>query len=433
MFLINSKIITWILSLGFYLILPQENLYCQNEKIEIIVYQGLNLIEADKLDSAEIIFDELTDMEEGEAYGYIGQGLIHDKKNPGSSKAIRLLERAVRIDSENVKARYYLGLIHKHSGVDLYAGIKSLRRAVNLDPNYVAAWVELVEIQEMYNSSSNLDVLIDAVKANPLNAQLYMRFYDYVIWNSYEEDGADFLAVLLQKYPNNDQRKIDLALFYYQSEQFDAALDVLENINLERSNYIACNHNLIRARIAFDLDKDSEGLVFYNEAIKFAIDSSAANSIFEDLIYIADSDEWNTIHNLPVDSISPFIDKFWKMRDPDLSTTDNERIPEHFRRLTYARHYYRRYVVGKSKYDLEHKSDQSKRYGNFTIAGDLLMKPYRSKALPDKIYYDDMGLIYIRHGEPDRAMTNLDASADIPDVGVFFIMNLSWLYVENYQ
>jgi hypothetical protein len=96
----------------------------------------------------------------------------------------------------------------------------------------------------------------------------------------------------------------------------------------------------------------------------------------------------------------------------------NERLGEHYRRLEYARINFRRYVVGDSWYELDQKINSRSRTGNEYIGR------YQTNALPEDRELDDMGIIYVRHGDPDNFMTHFCFGCD---------QNFSWHYFEKYN
>lgn len=57
--------------------------------------------------------------------------------------------------------------------------------------------------------------------------------------------------------------------------------------------------------------------------------------------------------------------------------------------------------------------------------GEKFLKTYISKAVPEKRYFDDMGLIYIRHGQPNNFVF------DVSDTVQY--QNMSWHYYPRYN
>ena len=108
-----------------------------------------------------------------------------------------------------------------------------------------------------------------------------------------------------------------------------------------------------------------------------------------------------------------------------MATEKNERIPEHFRRLRYANKYFRRLVVFDSTKHMNIYKNFDDQGFLIRTMGDEFLNPSASTALPEKRELDDMGLVYMRHGEPA--------------IKVFFIggdtvpQNASWMYNPTYN
>ena len=68
------------------------------------------------------------------------------------------------------------------------------------------------------------------------------------------------------------------------------------------------------------------------------LDESQLESALEDIQYLLTQVEKRQIKKLNLDGKRAFLDKFWESRDPDLSTPENERRTEHYRRLAEANH-----------------------------------------------------------------------------------------------
>jgi hypothetical protein len=137
--------------------------------------------------------------------------------------------------------------------------------------------------------------------------------------------------------------------------------------------------------------------------------------------------EYAELHDTPLGNITSFFDKFWRSRDPNLVTQTNERIPEHYRRLKYGRAHFRRYVV----YDDFRLFTALYRPGHYKGTpvdeiGDRFLNEYSAKALPKRREIDDMGIIYIRHGEPAAKIFYLKPDSDVP-------LNASWQYYAKFD
>jgi GWxTD domain-containing protein len=111
------------------------------------------------------------------------------------------------------------------------------------------------------------------------------------------------------------------------------------------------------------------------------------------------NNEYNELQITEIDFLNKFYERFWRWRDPNLASDQNERIPEYYRRLSYARKNYSRSTSGKSDktsfYQFEHPIKVFR-----VKMGDVLLNPLVSKVLSKVRDLDDLVLIYVRHGGP---------------------------------
>lgn len=97
---------------------------------------------------------------------------------------------------------------------------------------------------------------------------------------------------------------------------------------------------LIRAEAAFQAKRDADGGAWYDSAMAHAARDSAGD-MWNAVWMIASGPEAARYDSTPPRERPDFFRAFWEKRDPDLVTPLNERIPEHFRRLVYARRMFR--------------------------------------------------------------------------------------------
>lgn len=93
---------------------------------------------------------------------------------------------------------------------------------------------------------------------------------------------------------------------------------------------------ILRAEAAFVGRQDSAGHVWYDSALANAADDTTG-AMWEAVWMIATPEEAARYESLPLSGHRAFFDSFWARRDPNLVTSTNERIAEHFRRLNYVR------------------------------------------------------------------------------------------------
>ena len=158
------------------------------------------------------------------------------------------------------------------------------------------------------------------------------------------------------------------------------------------------------ARLYGSLGKEGEGLAqatYWNGVDNVATPLGAA-LIFEDLKPIIDDDELARYRALPGERERiAFFRAFWVSRDPAPASPINARLVEHFRR--YAR--------AEKEYEY---------FGLRTLATNP--DPTLLGRLPQSFFlngeFNDMGLIFLRHGAPDAVQFTSSTADD----------NVSWLY-----
>jgi GWxTD domain-containing protein len=119
-----------------------------------------------------------------------------------------------------------------------------------------------------------------------------------------------------------------------------------------------------------------------------------------DLGYVAESADLAAYDALATPAArATWLERFWDRRDVEEAREPGERLAEHFRRWFYAWRNFR-LVSRHRRYDIT--------------------EVYRS----DQQEFDDRGIIYLRHGEPDRRAYYTGAGT----VGTQLQPNESWLY-----
>jgi len=122
---------------------------------------------------------------------------------------------------------------------------------------------------------------------------------------------------------------------------------------------------------------------------------SARAEFRREVRWIATPEDLQAFDATPADSLRPWLRRFWGRRDVADARLPGDRLVEQFRRYAYARRYFR--LVS--------------RHRHYDIA-----EVYRDTAQTE---FDDRGIIYLRHGEPDARARYTD-----PDIHA----NETWAY-----
>lgn len=157
------------------------------------------------------------------------------------------------------------------------------------------------------------------------------------------------------------------------------------------------------ARSYYFAHKPNRGWVAYFAGARAATSAAALTLYRLDLSWIADTAELAAFDGLPdPDARQQWLERFWAKRDAAQARDVGERLAEHYRRWFYARHNFR--LVSRHRhYDMT--------------------EVYR----PAQTEFDDRGVIYLRHGEPDKRAQFICQSSAEPN-GEGCAANESWLY-----
>lgn len=246
-------------------------------------------------------------------------------------------------------------------GIDyLSKAAGAFSRAAEVDPSFVEAVLQLAAAASEQGVRASMTVVLDAVRRAAATGAASHRGLQLVLGRLSRELGQLDSAVS--------------AFHRYLNVGGDSALGVLE---LARTEYL-----LGRPREAGD---------HYYRAAAMADSGQAVAEFRSDVRWIATPQELEQFDSLGAGEREVWLRDFWGRRDVADVRRPGERLAEHFRRYFYARERFRR-VSRHRTFDIEER--------------------YQS----DQDELDDRGVIYIRHGDPDRV--------------VDLLTNASWQYLD---
>ncbi len=150
------------------------------------------------------------------------------------------------------------------------------------------------------------------------------------------------------------------------------------------------------ARTLFYVNRPQQAESLYYAGAPLAVLPKAVAATREDLSWVATPEELESFDLTPTEERADWLRDFWRRRDVAEARASGDRLQEHYRRYFYSLHNYA-------------LMSRHRRYGP--------VNPFRT----EQRMFDDRGIIYLRHGEPDeRAFFNA------PGVDP----NESWLYVR---
>jgi hypothetical protein len=355
--------------------------------------------------------------------------MVYDKLENGSNEAEENLLEAIDLDPDLLEANYYLGFYYeKKSLEDITHGQDSRRQfkvVTRINPNFVDGWIQWARVTETFfwpPHSEPSEILAEGLKLNPQSKKLYITFKRSVFWHSQEEQSIPTFQFMIKEFPEDPEYPTDLTEVQYNLENYSECKRLLDQIESNYSDYSKSKINLLRAKIAFQTDTTEIGLDHYWKATEAIKDSLDVRSFYVDIQYIMKDIEYEAYSSTPIKDMNSFFNRFWLARDPNLATPENERIPIHFKRLNYSRKHFRRYLTSQKENQLLYKFEHPLNGIVPIQQGDVLTRSLLTQALQSNLDIDDRGLIYIRHGDPDRW-------ADY--TCMLCAQNLSWQYFSR--
>ena len=219
------------------------------------------------------------------------------------------------------------------------------------------------------------------------------------------------------------ERRAELAIALEEPQRADS---LLGEVLRQRASHVPAY--VLRAEADFQAGRDTAGYRWYDSALVHA-DLDSTGAMWDRVWMIATPDEMAAQDATPPGERRRFFERFWAKRDPNLLTAGNERIAEHFRRFAYARRYFRLL----HPLNLYHRSARY-RAVILSYQRDFLQQLAigDSAAYPGADYdrmlagsrqlqgveagegtalgiagLDARGLIFLRHGPPDRMLQGI--------------------------
>jgi len=318
-------------------------------------------------------------------------------------------------DKNNPAGNYYLGIIKRDRGVNtvlllrhvLYRNAQKHFERVNAqDSTYKDVFYQYGLLEKYReNCFKAIDLVHRQLRVKDflhhVNKELF-RFYDFMLRNTSFEDAEKWLTSRQTKHDDHY-----LGELYSRTGHFLKADSVFHRLIADPGDYSLIPVFLSLVRMHVRKNEPEKAAEAYWKALDTVSSKLDAELFLEDFIYIVNEKEHQFLKsNLSLDFLSDAMRALWLRRNPLPSTSFNHRLIEHYRRVIYAEgHFY---------YDGLRNPSMRKGW-----LDDLKFPPW---------YYEnyklnDMGLIYIRFGEPDEKSTSMSGLLDVGERH-----NMAWLY-----
>ncbi|MGH7601523.1 MAG: GWxTD domain-containing protein, partial [bacterium] len=320
-------------------------------------------------------------------------------------------EKILDHEPQNLDAMYHRALCYRETGkskafvlrdLDWNNSKKHFERVLAQDSLYrdtIFQYALLRRYDEKYEEAILLGHHQVRLRPELVAAQRGLfRLYQYLLDNRKEKEVVKWL----QAYGSEHARYF-IGEAYRRNGKLDSAAAQLREWLAAAPAISTTPAHLSLARLNYQREQPQAAESFFWQAVDGIRNQTDAELVFVDVKYIVTEDELQEFRQLTSPKeYTAFFRRQWMSRDPTPPADCNTRLAEHYRRLFYAEKHY--------IYDRFHSW-----FNSPDKLGYLKYPP--TYYLNDR--FNDRGLIYIRHGEPeDRVVT---VSPGVPT-------NDSWLY-----
>jgi tetratricopeptide (TPR) repeat protein len=381
----------------------------QNNDYHLRLQGGIRLINADQYSQATSLFKKMRkDFPDSlRVQHYLG--LIQFKlENWGNAKDY--YKEIVDKNEDDIEARYYLGICYRELGKFQAIGLRNLTwRKANIHLRYVYTanfrykdiyyqYALLKRFQEDYPAAIHYLRADERMSQSVKAVEALHRTYESFLFNKRND--------LLNWTPDKPDSTLLLykADAYRQNGELDKAAELYSQLlAAPPASLSPVPLNISVAKQQYQLEKEDSCQYYYERAIDLIKTQADASLMFQDMKYIFSDDELKQYEQLDrVEEKRSYLKKMWISRNPMPAKVQNYRIVEHVRRVILAEKEF--YYDGiRSQVNNPDKLN----YLNFPLVFQLNEK------------FNDKGLVYIRHGEPDDR--GFFVQADVP-------LNETWVY-----
>jgi len=338
---------------------------------------------------------------------------------------IALLLSALALQAPQVDSLMAAGRAHfAQRVIGRYAALEDFRAAARLAPADPEPWYWQMKVGFYLRSDDGdyiaREALLGLFAATPDYNDAWARFrdvyHDVKIWRRAERALARH-----GEQPVALERRAELLIALGDGRRADSLLAVATALAPATAAT-----SLLRAEANFLAGRRQAGFAWHDSALARADDDSS-DALWGEAWLIASPDEVSRHALTPRGYRRVFYERFWQQRDPNLLTPENERLEEHYARQAEARRTYRLSHPQRSIYYskwarvLKYYDDRQQ------------LKSLQDTALPlaARAGLTAQGLIYVRHGAPDRranCVTDLARSGFAMPRCSSFLDAESWMY-----
>ena len=344
---------------------------------------------------------------------YVAKSTEKTKLNYKRSKfsyALSYTDEALEIEPNNIEANYLAGILCREKmrlrfaltrGSSFTNGCNYFQKVLNQNSGYKDVYVQYALLLRFYDKYTEaLDTCMKAIELNPGDSPAYFS-YLRIADDFFHEERKENIHKYLDE-ENDIFKKYLLGEYARLEGNTDEAMGIFKSvlINYEvtpqhYSNYANFPISLVYSSLLKIYAK--EGLSDkLNETFWLAINNIKTNVeadvIFNDLKFLTTDEELTKYFKLGIEEKKQnYFYSFWNRRHPETNMNFSHRLFEHYQRLIYA----------EKEYYAKRERVLFKNPGN---------------SYEFNYEFTDQGLVYIKHGSPDKINVTSTYSAEISNL-----------------
>ena len=317
------------------------------QQLEAIALYGASNAEDMVAELLERAVDGDTWSELGEAF--LSKGLV--------DRAEESFEKALTFDDARARAQNGLGQIFIRKPEYFSKAIDHFRNAIDLDEDYLEPYTNLARAYLERDMNDGVRFARQAIEKDPEFALPYRVLGEYYARDEDDAKALNYLRPYVAKRPDDVETAVLLGRSLLRMQNFRGIERTIGP--LYQANQDAIDLIPILGIAELRQHRYPSALAHFETYLLRVTDRE--RSWFDDIRTVLPGQDVSLYESLSEDERRVYGERFWREKDPDLTTELNERLLEHYGRVWFAR----------------------RNFGEF--------------AYP----WDQRGAVYIRYGEPD--------------------------------
>ena len=387
--------------------------------LDTLTRKAASQLSLGNIEAAKNLYESALDIDKRSLAALSGLGKVAIAEHDWN-RGEELFEKVVRLDTGNIAAHYSLGICYREAGTfkawllrdaSWNTSRDHFQWVMNRDSLYedvLYQYAVLLQYREQYTQA--IEFGHTQIRLRPELERSRLGLFS--LYRHYIADENPAKAVDWLKQHQNSHATYFVGETLRRNNKLAGAEEVfLWLLNRKRDIPVQpiC---LSLARIYFKQEKQALAEEYYWRAVNEISSWLGAALLFEDIKHIISDSELGIFNSLRSDrKKAAFFHTFWSARNPLPASRTNVRLVEHYRRLLYAEENFE-YFGFRTYFNNPDKLHQ-------------LQFP-KSYGLNQE--FNDKGLIYLRHGEPDdiKRVAGIGrwAAGDIDP-------NESWMYNQT--